>query len=46
MYFICNLGIGLSTTLTSEDKNDGYDTISKMKNLDSIIVYDGLGANI
>ena len=38
--------LGLSTTLTSEDKNGGYDTISKMKNLDSIVVYDGLGANI
>ena len=40
------LGLGLSTTLTSEDKNGDFETSLKIKNKDCILVYDGLGAKI
>ena len=38
--------LGLSTTLTSEDKNGDFETSLKIKNKDCILVYDGLGAKI
>ena len=41
-----DLGLGLSTTLTSEDKNGDFETSLKIKNKDCILVYDGLGAKI
>ena len=40
------LGLGLSTTLTSEDKNDDFETSLKVKNKDYILMYNGLGAKI
>ena len=38
--------LGLSTTLTSEDKNGDFETSLKVKNKDYILMYDGLGAKI
>ena len=43
-YFLIRLG--LSTTLTSEDKNGDFETSLKVKNKNYILVYDGLGAII
>ena len=40
------LGLGLSTTLTSEDKNCDFVNNLKVKNKDYILMYDGLGAKI
>ena len=40
------LRLGLSTTLTSEDKNGDFETSLKVKNKDYILMYDGLGAKI
>ena len=41
-----DLRLGLSTTLTSEDKNGDFETSLKVKNKDYILMYDGLGAKI
>ena len=41
-----NIRLGLSTTLTSEDKNGDFETSLKVKDKDCILVYDGLGAKI
>ena len=41
-----DIRLGLSTTLTSEDKNGDFETSLKIKNKDYILVYDGLGAKI
>ena len=38
--------LGLSTTLTSEDKNGDFETSLKVKNKDYILMYNGLGAKI
>ena len=46
MVTIIHLRLGLSTTLTSEDKNGDFETSLKIKNKDCILVYDGLGAKI
>ena len=46
LYSIEQLRLGLSTTLTSEDKNGDFETSLKVKNKNYILVYDGLGANI
>ena len=40
------LRLGLSTTLTSEDKNGDFETSLKVKNKDYILMYNGLGAKI
>ena len=40
------LRLGLSTTLTSEDKNGDFETSLKVKNKNYILVHDGLGAII
>ena len=40
------LRLGLSTTLTSEDKNGDFETSLKAKNKDYILMYDGLGDKI
>ena len=44
--FFSDLWLGLSTTLTSEDKNGDFETSLKVKNKDYILMYDGLGAKI
>ena len=41
-----HLRLGLSTTLTSEDKNGDFETSLKVKNKDYILMYNGLGAKI
>ena len=46
IYFHNSLRLGLSTTLTSEDKNGDFETSLKVKNKDYILMYDGLGAKI
>ena len=38
--------LGLSTTLTSEDKNGDFVTSLKVKNKDCILMYSDLGAKI
>ena len=40
------LGLGLSTTLTSEDKYGDFETSLKVKNKYYILMYNGLGAKI